>query len=468
MTGGNLWVDRFRGLDDLNVIRKRTLIAAEPNQALMTGPPALAAVLLDAELARIFYPTDKACQIILEHVQRAMAFAQTRYPSLTSFLSFADPDHPPAGAESFWCLTGPAGVGKSAVMAALERLMPDPRVARVTPEYPKQPVVSMRRLVVKAKSSEANLMRDLGNKAVLEGHQRMGRSDLLKHTRQWLLTTGVCALACDELQFVTQSAQANTKVAQLLLAMSYLMVPSTYVANYSLVNRLKGRPQEEQQRLLAHPVLLLPDHPESRCWMNVLSTCLAAAPDAFDLDPETHGRDLHCYTAGLKRNLRRLLVLAFQLARSRGGTSKVSIADVRTAYRSSAFSVLRTDVEASIAVLTGDSFTRRTRSDLVCPIEGLDEVRSLISKAPDARKEALAAAVLRGALSKEERHAAESLRRAAEKQTSGKSDQVVVPLRKPKVAITVDELLRGSAAARRKVLSVGAKESSDEKTPRGR
>jgi len=445
----NVWVDRLKGLDDIAVIKRQVRVDARRLAGLMDMPCATAVALLAAELSRVFYPTDQVCQLLREHVQRAQVFAGIRYPTAMSFLGLADADEPSLGAASCWCLTGPAGIGKSAVMQALERLMPQRQMVHVSEQYPSQMANCLSRVVVDEKSRDLDLFRALGNPAVLSLKQRLNRVDLVKHVRQWFLTTGVTTFIGDELQFVTQSADANTRVAQLLLSLTYLSVPVSFVANYSLVHRLQRRPQEERQRLLPHMKLLLPDDPLSDSWRGVVEIILQVAPDAFNLTAVEHAVDLHRYSGGIKRVLRQLLVSAFEIAHARADERRVDMRDVRRAYLSAGFAINRADIEAMISMPSSPQL-QKSRPDLLCPVMAVGEDRSLRQVADRHRSERTGSAVLWGALSQDELAAAKSLQRAADKSDEVGSKPSVVPLRKPKVSLTVEELLRGSAAAERK------------------
>jgi len=446
----NVWVERLVGLDDLAVIRDRVRVAARRLEGLMEAPRGVAVASLTAELKRVFYPTDQVCQLLREHVQRAQVFAGMRYPTAMSFLNLAEANEPSLAAASCWCLTGPAGIGKSALMQALERLIPPRQNVFVSEQFPAQPLGCLSRIVVDEKSTDSELLRALGNPAVLVQKQRLNQVDLVKHVRQWFLATGVSTFIGDELQFVTQSANANTRVAKLLLVLTYLSVPMTYVANYSLVHRLKRRPQEERQRLLANLKLLLPDDPHSDCWRAVIQVFLDAAPDAFNLAIAEHAVDLHRYSGGIKRVLRQLLVLAFEIAHARVGDRRVNIQDVRAAYRSAAFDVNRGDIEAMISISSSPQLMK-ARSDLACPVSAVAEGRSAHATADRARSERTAKELMWGALSKDELAAAKNLQQAAARANNAGVKPTVVSLRKPKPSLSVEELLRGSAAAERKI-----------------
>jgi hypothetical protein len=442
----NIWVDRLTGLDDLDVIRRRIRVDPRGLFGLMAMPRTTAVELFQGESRRVFYPTEQACALLQMHVERAQAFAAMRYADPLRFLKDIDSNESAARLVSCWLLTGLAGVGKTEFRKALERLMPATEILAINAQHPAHPVTSLRNVVVDVKTTQAGLLRTLGNPAVLGTKQRFNLDALLEHVKKWMLRTGAATLIGDELQFVTQSESANTKVAQLLLVLSIIGVPFTYIANYSLVRRLLKRPHEERQRMLSAPKVLLPEEMGSTCWNGVVQFSLAVAPDAFDLDVAEHSDELHRLTAGVGRCLRMLLRDSLEIAHSRKSNRKVAMEDVRRAYRSASYAINRDDVEA-LAALPHSPKLAKSRPDLVCPIRGVDSERQERFALSPARGKKVAEAVLRGSLSEDESKAARSIAFAA-KSAQGRSGTVsrIVPLRRP--GLTVEELLRGSEAAR--------------------
>ena len=459
----NVWTERFDGLDDPATIRARTAIPPRPLPDLMKLPRHQAGSALNSELERVFVPTESACEMLAAHVQRARVFAQLRYPDRLAFLKTPSAKDAEAYlATSAWCLTGPAGVGKSAVMAALERLMPPPGLLKVDEHYPEIPQRAMHRLVVGAQGQQNDVFLPLCSPAMLSPRQRTTLGKMTEHIRDWFVRTGLCSLIGDELQFVTQSAGANTRVAQILLTLMVLAVPVTFVANYSLVHRLLKRPQEERQRLLAEPLLMLPDAADSRCWVEVLQAFLGAAPGAFAYEAASWTGELHRLTGGVKRILRQLLVLSLKRVHSRTRDRVVTLEDLRDAYRSAEFTANRDDVEGSALLQTSASRSGR-HLDLVCPFADVLPVSTRLKPASVAsdRSFRVADAVLQGALTKPERLAAAALQRAADvRQSEGdpKDSGTVTPLRKRSPGPpTLQSLLAGSAAADRLSAARGKK-----------
>ncbi|MBN8779571.1 MULTISPECIES: hypothetical protein [unclassified Thiobacillus] len=109
------------------------------------------------------------------------------------------------------------------------------------------------------------------------------------------------------------------RATQILLSMSYLGLPMVNIANFSLVHKLMQRPQEDRQRLLAKPCVLVPDSPESQDWIQTLATYRAVASDVLVYDPVNDAKYIFLLSAGIKRLVVRLLVLGYRISRKLRG-----------------------------------------------------------------------------------------------------------------------------------------------------
>jgi len=167
-------------------------------------------------------------------------------------------------------------------------------------------------------------------------------------------------------------------VAQVLLMMGYLGVPVLYAANYSLVHRLLGRPQEERQRLLVNPIDLRPEDPDSTTWQDIVAEYVSVAPDVLQMNPARDARELNFLAGGITRVLRFLVEGGFARACERRGARAMTMDDIRAFYRSGEFASMREDVEA-IDSLGCCQLLREKRLDLVSPFLG-DEVGQRLSR----------------------------------------------------------------------------------------
>lgn len=154
----------------------------------------------------------------------------------------------------------------------------------------------------------------------------------------------LCLLVLDEMQFERLSGEANTRITknlQLFLAFGPRLI---YCLNYSMGHRLMRRHMEDRDRLMASPIVVMPDAADSEDWRQTLRAIFAVAPDSFPFDVEEVATTFHQYTFGIKRKLATLLTNVYRTAR-RAGRHQVSMEDVPSAYRSMEFTTHRRDVE---------------------------------------------------------------------------------------------------------------------------
>lgn len=364
----NPWIDRYSALDNLERIKKLSQVKAVALDALESNSPGVAADRILKAFQAIFYPSQRSCEIIQEVVQAALAHATAYYPDGKavlgrSYLEVLDIEpYVPI------LLTGLAGTGKTQIRKAIGRLLgegkPDGKVV-VDAKHSPFPLAAVRSVIARARNSISALLRPIAPPEVASGDERMDLAELPDACGRYQYFCGVCLLLIDELQFMTQSQQANTLIAQAMLALSYVRLPHLVVANFSLGHRLSRRPSEELQRLLGHVIVLLPDPMDSEDWRGLLREYQCAVPGAYDFSFVDQAIPLWKLCAGIKRELARLLVLAYKLARA-SKRNAVSWDDVEQAYVSVDFSVSRKDIEALI--LHGVT-SKSLREDLRCPFE---------------------------------------------------------------------------------------------------
>lgn len=392
------WVDRFHKLVDPEIIKVRSTVPAQPLIALGRSPVESACDLFKAELDRIFVPTTSAVKLLVVLMERAASYASAHYQDERNFLNRCYSRELDVSESAPFCLTGLAGVGKSQIRKAFFRILPDDSHVKVT-SHGEFPLSAGRLVVVKSRKSVVEVLRSLARPGVNEKSLR-GESAWLKECQQWLYQCGVCTVGLDELQFLTQSERANTLVAQFLMAMSYLGPPVFFTCNYSLGHRLMKRHQEERQRLLTRIHVLHPDDSDSENWRLVLQEFQTAAPDVFLFNFVEEARQLWNLTAGIKRCLAQLLVLAYRHVR-RNSVYSVSISDLLAAYHSIEFCVQRQDVEL---LFTHGIRDIKGRPDLSCPFQiSSAEAEKYIHGLQTARREKVANAVVRSVMTKKER-----------------------------------------------------------------
>jgi hypothetical protein len=367
MTPANPWCDRYPPLLQDGEIARRCIVPADPIDDLRKLPPHAAAAMLSKAIDRIFVPTVQCVAILKKFVEISWAHAMTRYPDARQFLSGCYQPEIPASLGRTMCLTGPAGVGKSKIIAAFERVLPAESVVEVGMGHSPFPLVSTWSFNIRASAGASQLLMPYAIHQNVSGKRSAGAVEhLARLVRRNAYQSGVGLITADEFQFVTHSESANTRATQYLLLLAYLGLPFVFVANYSLGHRVMKRPQEDRQRLLSEPMVLLPDPADSPDWRLALTECFRIAPNVFDIDPDKEAETIHRYTGGLMRMLRELLVIAYRVA-CQNGDKSVKPAHLKQAYCSLEYGINRQDVE----VMTEQLISGRpgNRLDLWCPFE---------------------------------------------------------------------------------------------------
>lgn len=398
------WASRFEALLDAQELKQRALVTVPPLSNLDSFPVELACHQLETALQTIFYPTEQCVTILKRLVGVAHAHCVAKYPDGKTFLTglYAQ-DAPLPNFASPICLTGLAGTGKSELINAFCRVCGgDEQQILVDESHSPFPVKGPWKITVQACSSPLEVLCSLTK-------MKGSIVDLIKKCRRLAYRDGIPCLLGDEFQFATGSESANARVAQMLLSLGYIGLPFVFAANFTLIRRLQRRPGEEQQRLLADPIVLFPDHVNSLDWQNTLKTQRDVAPDVLTFDPVQDAEALHAYSAGRKRAMTKLLVLAFRAEFPR--SKKVGVEAIRRAYFSSEYAGYRVETE----ILTTQVIQNRPdpkRKDLWCPIPMSGNSTSAFLESSIAhRNELLAEAELASSLTNEERRLVSEVKR---------------------------------------------------------
>ena len=346
----------------------------------------IAVAELDAALSSLFVPNHQAVEIAARAMGMAQAHHVRYYSDPANFARgvFATKSPLSPGRVPV-CLTGLAGVGKSSLLSRIVALMPAPCEVRV-PQYSKYVIEAVWHYRVRGRPTLAQCYLDLLCPED-EGKNRYNARVLDELVRKRAYRHGVSMLVADELQFLTRSARANVLATTFVLALADIGVPFIYGANYSLVRRLLARPQEDIDRLLAHPIVLMPPASDSAEWRELLAQYTATLPGVLRIGREGDVEKIHFLTAGLPRKLKSLVLTAFRRMRS-AGEKWIDLVALERAYESEEFSTNRTEVvEINQALLTGNT----RRRDLLCPLD-LPKLSTALAReaAVRARKEEMA------------------------------------------------------------------------------
>ena len=424
----NPWAARFDALLDIGEIKRRATVNVSPLVGLDALDEVDACKRLERALETVFVPTTQCLEILLSWIRLARAHCVEQYPEVKTFLGGVYCEKAPLR-EMFFpiCLTGLGGTGKSELIKAFLRILPEAFNAVIDPghsEFPFEPAWS---ISVRTHTSFTEVL-----KAVAGLDEKT--ADLIGACRNRAFRNGVSFLPADEFQFATQSVSANAVVTKMLLSLAYIGVPFAFAANFSLLHRLKRRPQEDQDRLLSNVIVLLPELEDSQDWHDIVCAQKAIAPDIFVFEDEG-ARALNRHSAGVKRAAAKLLKIAYRISRSTGG--KVTTSEIDSAYLDGEFSVYRKNIEAITKQYIEDK-QQKGRKDLWCPIEIPKRAQAAIQDQMSLRRrEQVATEKLRSSLNEKE---AKALKAITKTTKAGRKAGSVTSMR-GKSPVTAEELL---------------------------
>lgn len=407
----NPWVDRFLHLNDLDVIRDRVRVSAIPLVGLHSQPVGISSDALRKGMERLFMPTVSVCTILQTMLAMALSHSRANYPDMDTFLRRCQrtqaehSKHSGAALSAESCrrallLTGPPGTGKTTLLRAYFRCFTGPSSVVTGNGYPDVPIHSGWIISAAKLKQPTAMLKGLISQVIPD--PKGSSDDLLALAENVAYQLGIPILLPDEFQFSSASSNSNAQVTSCLLRLLQLDLPMLFVANYSLIHKVKRRPAEDKQRLLSHPLFNFPDLPDSIDWVDYLAELKKVAPTVFLLDPSKDSLRLHLLCGGLRRLLIDLLIIGYQIARSEN-RHEVSMKDTERAYLSPQYSINREDVEvARNQIISGKP---GNRPDLWCPfdLEQVQQHRKAMRLAMEARQATVAEDVRKSGLTAQER-----------------------------------------------------------------
>lgn len=336
-------LNSFPGLDTPEEIKAAATTRVAPRSDLGDVP----AYLIDSEvrkhLAGLYIPSSEEVTLIQKFVGMARAHRARNYVDPKDY--FQRLYHRGYQGNDFRapvCLTGPAGVGKSSLMQAVHRILPQSQEVNLGPQGGRLRASASWFICAQDRSTVSKMLRPFVQAEWIDAPK-----DTTQAVAGIIFKNAVSLIILDEMQFMTQSAQANTAVTKALYQFSHLGAPLVFVANYSLCNLLLRRPEQDRQRLLATPSVLFPSRPDSEDWKNYLTAVTEALSPTLQVDLASRGFEMFEKTAGLKRLLIHLICSAYATAWERG-RRQVAASDLAEAFGSTGYSVHRKQVQAML------------------------------------------------------------------------------------------------------------------------
>lgn len=360
----NPWRDRAQGLTRDRI---RTLARLTPQPLALTElqTPASTERLVGDHFESFYHVSEAILDVLELLCGRALDACLEKYSDVRSYkLQMVGPLKP-SDPRKVTCITGLAGSGKTELIEALARVMGKPAPLPLNDFFAKpSQIAPFKDLRLKGATTVKQIFALLCPE-VFVGCPPTDMKVLIDCMSRCLYGDGVLYIALDELQFVSMSAGANTRVAQLLLAVRWLGVDLSYNTNFEMGRRLRRRPQEERDRLLQEIICLRPYSSGTTAWTAYLKDVHTALGDISGFDMVAEQEWVHRHTQGLPRSVKRLFARGSYVMAARG-ESKLLQQHLVTAYHSDALVEFKADNEA-IFKQTVSKVPDKRRMDLWCP-----------------------------------------------------------------------------------------------------
>lgn len=355
----NPFVDRFSGLTCPEDLRSRVDVPAVPIELHSGLETSQAVSAVEHALNDMYRAPSDHLELMFETVSRSKAYCEKAYTSQHDYVGriYEAPENQHAEYSFPTCVTGLPGIGKSAMVKALGRLYKSTENVEVAPHHNDITLVGHWTITIKSGSTINQVLREKLQPAIKVPKQTPLEM-INQRCRKVAYRDGVACIVLDEVQEAIVGARARN-VAQDIITLGHLGLPYLFVTNYSFCNALMGHGTRKpavawqaRQRILSHPVLLLPSPPDSEDWCAYLTEISTIFGPALKIDLAAENRLIFQYSAGLKRLVNQLLTGAVKSAWS-SGRAIITMSDVQQYYDSTAYSANRNDVEKVLSSFTG-------------------------------------------------------------------------------------------------------------------
>ncbi|MBA6112386.1 transposase [Pseudomonas asiatica] len=408
--------ERFTFAMDNEFVRKAITVKPDPVSTLADAEPFMAATILADALKQSFIPNQFSLDFIHEMVGRAFTHHCYVFPNEAEHQ--AKIYNPPITEGVPICLTGLAGLGKSRTIDALKKVMPVPSEYHSPYFGGALTLESYWYASAEGKESGKSLLLWF----LFGGSDRKsGNFDrLLLECRRRAYRDIVSLLLLDETQHISLGL-GTSRIVTILLTLMRIGPPAVFVSNFSLGHKLFKRNNEDKQRLLPEPRIMLPDEVGSEDWKAYANECVRVCGGHI----RTRGRDfaaeLHRYTFGIKRIAVHLLKQAYIESR-KSGRAWIEMDDLGSAFRSAEFSANAGDVQALNNLALGERRLQKARPDLWCPFDLPTAYTSSVAQSAIAERDRQAAeTIFDSALNAVERAAKAQIVQPSDKRPSKSS-----------------------------------------------
>jgi hypothetical protein len=171
---------------------------------------------------------------------------------------------------------------------------------------------------------------------------------------------------------------------------------------------------------------LLPDPHDGNDWLETVVAFQSVAPNLYKFDAETCAEQIHFWTAGAKRRLGQLLLIAAGLACV--AKKPVVLKTIEKAYKSPAYTANREDIGFLYQQATSGCPAKKTRKDLYSPFPlSESESQQLASSAQAADESAVTQDYLGSTMTPEEKRRLGEIQKARAENAGTKA--TVTPIR---------------------------------------